>query len=128
MNKILEPIMRLAPAEIPESMVRMELDQRWRQLARRFNTDANGLYKMMGNSNERIESLLESWKPDATRAIHSRLIVETLMNDLKIEATDEELEKELEKIAVENNVDLEEVEKHYEDFQFKRRYQGKKND
>ena len=114
-NKILEKMMENTPVDIPESMLRMELDSRWRNLARQLNTDADGLYKMMGNSNERAESILEKWKPDAAKALHSRLIVETLMQDLKIEASDEELEKDIEKQGGMGEASPEEVKKFFED-------------
>ena len=115
LNKILEKIMENTPVEVPDSMIRMELDSRWRNLARRFNTDSNGLYKIMGNSPEQAESIIESWKPDAVRALHSRLIVETLIEELKLEAPDEEVEDEIEKQALESGSKEEEVRKYYEE-------------
>ena len=118
-NALLEKIMEATPVEIPESMLRLELDSRWRNLARRFNTDSAGLYKIMGNSASGAESIIEGWKPDAVKVLHSRLIVETLMEDLKFEAQDEEVEKELEKIAGESGANLEEVKKYYESEQMK---------
>ena len=114
-NKLLEAIMESTPVEIPESMLRIELDSRWRNMARQFNTDADGLYKIMGNSAERAEAIVEAWKPDATKALHSRLIVETLMEELKLEASDEEAEKEIEKMALESQADIEEVKKYYQE-------------
>ena len=114
-NMLLEKIMEKTPVEIPESMLRMELDSRWRNLARRFNTDSDGLYKMMGGEKERAESIIEGWKPDAVKALHSRLIVETLIEELKLEASDEEAEKEIERLAAETSSPLEEVKKYYEE-------------
>ena len=112
-NKILEKIMENTPVDIPESMLRAELDSRWRNLARRLNTDTNGLYKMMGNSAGNAESLIESWKPDALKALHSRLIIETVMEDLKLEASDNEAEAEIEKMASEDQDDLEKIKEYY---------------
>jgi trigger factor len=114
-SRILEKIMEKTPVDIPESMLRVELDSRWRNLAHRFNTDAGGLFKIMGSSEERANSIIEEWKPDAVKALHSRLIVETLMEDMKLEASDEEVEKELKRVADESAVSVEEVKKHYED-------------
>jgi trigger factor len=114
-NKLLKKIMENTPVEIPESMIRAELDARWRNLAHRFNTDSDGLYKMMGNTAENAESIIESWRPDAVEALHSRLIVETLIEELKLEATDEEVEDEIERLASEDGIDLEEYRKYYED-------------
>jgi trigger factor len=106
--------MENTPVEIPESMLRAELDSRWRNMARRFNTDTDGLYKILGNSDEKAELVIENWKPDAIKALHSRLIVETLIEELKLEASDEEVEKELVHIALESDVELEEIKKYYE--------------
>jgi len=114
-SKILEKIMEQTPVEVPESMMRVELDARWRNLARRFNTDVNGLYKMIGS--DQAEAIIEGWKPEAAKALHSRLIVETLIEEQKIDANDEELEKELERIADESEASIEDVENYYEERQ-----------
>ena len=115
-NKLIEKIMGNTPVEIPESMLRLELDSRWRKMARSFNTDTNGLYQMMG---ERAESIIEGWKPHAINALHSRLIVETLIEDLKLEAAPDEVEKEFERLAEENEANLDDIKKYYEDEQMK---------
>jgi trigger factor len=115
LNNVLEKIMENTPVEIPESMLRMELDSRWRNLARRFNTDSEGLYKIMGSSAGQAESIIESWKPDAVKALHSRLIVETLIEELKLEAPDDEVEDEIDRLALESGSEAEEVRKYYED-------------
>ena len=118
-NKILEKITESTPVDIPESMLKMELDSRWRNLARQLNTDVNGLYQMMGKAPERAEAVMDSWKPEASKALHSRLIVETLMEDLKLEVSDEEVDKELEKLALESDANLEDVKKYYEEERMK---------
>ena len=112
-SKLLEKITENTPVEIPESMIKMELDSRWRNLAKQLNTDANGLFQMMGNAPERTEKLIEAWRPDATKALHSRLIIETLLEEQKFEVSEEEMEKELVKIAEESQTSLEEVKKYY---------------
>jgi trigger factor len=118
-NNLLENIMEAAPVEIPESMISLELDSRWRSLARRFNTDADGLYKMMDKHPGGVQGVLDSWKPDAVRALHSRLIVETLIQDLKLEASDEEVEKEIERQAKDSLAPVEDFKKYYEQGQMK---------
>jgi trigger factor len=117
-NKLLEKIMETTPVEIPESMTRLELDSRWRNLARRFNTDTEGLYKIMGSKSQGAQSILESWKPDANRALHSRLIVETLIKELGLEASDEEVAQEIETQAAASGA-AEEVKKYYEQEQLR---------
>jgi len=113
-NALLEKILENAPVEIPDSMLKMELDSRWRNLARRFNTDSDGLHKIMGNSASGADALREEWTPDAIKALHSRLIVETLIEEQKLEATEEDVEKELARLAEESGASLEEITKYYE--------------
>ena len=113
-NALLEKIMENTPVDIPEAMLKMELDSRWRNLARNFNTDAAGLYKMMGNMPSGPESIIDGWKPDAAKALHSRLIIETLIEDQKLEASDDDVEKEFEKLAAESDASIDEIKKYYE--------------
>jgi trigger factor len=114
LNNLLEKITGTTPVEIPESMIRVETESRWRNLARRFNTSAEELLKIMGTSGKGYEEMIAEWRPDVIKALHSRLIVETLMEDQKIEASDDEVEKEIENLAVETGSPLEDIKKYYE--------------
>ena len=114
LNALLDKMMEVTPVEIPDSMLKMELDSRWRNLARNFNTDAAGLFKMMGNSPAGPESIVEGWKPDAAKSLHSRLIIETLIEDQKLEASEEDVEAEFQKLAEENGSTVDDIKKYYE--------------
>ena len=115
-SKILEKVLETTPIDLPESMVNLELDSRFRNLARRFNTTVEDLAKNLPRMGQNPEQLLAEWKPDAEKALKSRLIVETLMQDLKLEASDEEQKEEIEKIIAESNnpSEAEEIKKYYE--------------
>jgi trigger factor len=114
-TRLLERVMDNTPVEIPESMTRLELDSRWRNLARRFNTDTEGLYKKLGGGGGgTAQSIIDGWKPDAKTALHSRIIVETLMESLKLEASDEEADREIETRAAAAGTGAGEVRKYYE--------------
>jgi trigger factor len=112
-SRLLERVVENTPAEIPESMIRLELDSRWKNLARRFDTDAEGLYKKLGGA-DAARTIIDKWKPDAKLALHSRLIVETLIEDLKLEASDEETDREIETRAASAGGSAGEVRKFYE--------------
>ena len=112
-NKILDKLMEATPVDIPESMLRAEMDSRWKNLARELNTSADGLYKMMGNSPEKAGSIIESWRPESVKALHSRLIINAIMEDLKLEVSEDEAKKEFEKFSLENMGGNEDAEKYY---------------
>jgi len=113
-NKLLEKIMENTPVTLPESMVRAELEGRLRNLARRFGTDVEKLLQMMAMSGQDPGALEQNWRSQAEKALHSRLIVETLIEGQHIEVSDADVEKELENIAADTKTPLEEVKKRYE--------------
>jgi trigger factor len=115
-NALLEKIMENTPVDVPESMIQIELEGRWRNLARQFGVDEEALTANMaksGNGNGK-ETIQEGWRSDAVRALHSRLIVETLIEQEKLEASDDEVEKEFERMAEEMGSPIEEIKKYYQ--------------
>jgi trigger factor len=113
-DKILEKIMETTPVDLPESMIRFQLDSRWRELSRRMNMPAEDMAKVLQNPTGEVANLLEAWRPDAIRLLHSRLIVETLVKDLNLEASEEEVKAQIETIANDAGSPLEEVKAYYE--------------
>ena len=114
-NELLKKIMESTPVILPDSMIRMEIEGRWRKLARNFGMSIDQIMHMMDKSGKKPEDIEKEWQVPSEKALHSRLIVETLMEEQKIEVSDEDLEKELEKISAENNITLEELKKNYQE-------------
>jgi len=115
-SKILEKVLETTPIDLPESMVSLELDGRFRNLARRFNTSAEELIRTLDKTGRETEQLRSEWRPDAEKALKSRLIVETLMQDLQMEASDEDVDDEIEKFIAEsdNPEEKENIKKYYD--------------
>jgi len=108
LNELLKKIMENTPVTLPDSMINAEVDGRWRRMARYYNTSVESIQQMMAIGNKGQE-----WRDAAVKSLHSRLIIETLMEEQKIEVSDDELEKEFESIASANGAQIEEVKKHY---------------
>ena len=113
-NNLLEKIMENTPVTLPESMVKAELEGRMNSLARQFGADANKLMQMLALSGEGLEDIEGKWRPAAEKALHSRLIVDTLIEEQHIEAGSEDIEKEMEDMAAEAGESVEEIRKRYE--------------
>ena len=114
-SKLLEQIMEQTPVTLPESMVRVELEGRVRNLARNFNTSPEVIMQMLSQQEEGLGTIEKEWRPAAEKALHSRLIVETLVEEQQqLAVSDEELEKELETMASETGTALDEFKKYYE--------------
>ena len=118
-NKLLEKMIENTPVTLPESMVRVELEGRLRNLARRFGTDVEGVLRMMAQTGTDPAEIEKNWRASAEKALHSRLIVETIMEEQHIEASDADVEQEFAKIAADTNRPLEEVKKQYGDAQMR---------
>ncbi|MDR3276747.1 MAG: trigger factor [Treponema sp.] len=113
-SKLLEKIMENSPVDLPGSMISLELESRWRNMARQFNTDIEALDRMMANSGGGKARIIEGWRPDVVKALQSRLIVDTLIKELSLEAGEEEFGKELETMAVQSGASIEDIKKYYE--------------
>jgi len=67
----------------------------------------------MGQRREGAQAIMDSWRPEVIKTLHSGLIVEKIMENLKIEATDEDLEKRIEDIAGPDENSKEETREYY---------------
>lgn len=112
---LVEKLVEKYPMEIPASMLRMELESRWRMMAQRFQIPVEQLEKMITSSGQTKESMLAEWKDESEKMLKGRIIVESLLKDRNIEVSDAEIEAEYEKIASGTQMSVEDVKKHYED-------------
>jgi trigger factor len=60
-----------------------------------------------------LRDLKDSWQPAVEKSLHSRLIVEAIIKEQNIEASEEDIDKELENIAAEEGMSLEDVTERY---------------
>ena len=114
-NKILEKIMEKTPTTLPESMIKIEIEGHLRRLARQFGTDTEKLRQMFAISSNGVDDIEEKWRPSTEKALHSRLIVETIMEEQHITANDDELDAEIDRIAAETGQSAEDVEMQYQE-------------
>jgi len=112
-NALLEKLMEATPVVIPESMITVQLNSRLRNMAQRMNIPLENMMNLMYNPPNDMPSLTDTWRTEAVRALHSRLIVETLIKDLSIEASDEEIHGQIERIANSSDASPEEIKEYY---------------
>lgn len=111
---LVEKIMEKVAVEVPETMIQMEFDNRWRGMARQFNMDVEQVKQLFSANGKGLDSMQEEWREGAEKSLKARLVVETLMNDLKLEASDEEVDALMETMSKEMDVSIEEIKKYYE--------------
>jgi trigger factor len=112
LNELLKKIMENTPVTLPESMIRAEIEGRWRRIARLYDTSHEAMMQVIANDPE-YEEKMKGWRESAEKALHSRIIIETLIEEQNIEASEEDVEKEFERMASVNEVEVDEVKGHY---------------
>lgn len=114
-QQILEKLLEASTIDLPESMIRLEEESRLRSVARRLNMSVDQLIQIYQANGKNLEELLNEWRPDVERNLKKQLIVDTLIKNLSITVSDEEVEQEIAKQAQEMNISLEEIKKYYDD-------------
>lgn len=113
-NAFLEKTLETTVVELPESMIRVELENRWHQLTHRFNATDEQLLGIIQASGKTYDDLMTDWRPEVEKSLKARLVVEKLMKELNIEVADGDIEGEFETMASTMGTTVEEVKKHYE--------------
>src|SRR5690625_62549 len=90
-------------------MIDNELDHMFRELEQQLQ--AQGMTKEMYSqfSGQDEEALKEQMREDAEKRVRSNLTLEAIYNAENLEVTDEDVEKEYEKMAEMYNVDVEKI-------------------
>ena len=90
-NALLEQLVEKNQFDLPKSMIRAELDHRWRMMAQQFGTTTEQLDKLVASSGQSKETMLTEWTGDAEKMLKSRIVVESLLKDRNITVTPEEI-------------------------------------
>ena len=98
-EKVIEAVVGLAEVEFPPFLVDMEtrrlLDQRLRQ----WRESGQGLEEYLASINKTEEELKEELRPPATQRVMRSLVLDKVAQEEKIEASDAEIDGEIEDMA-----------------------------
>lgn len=92
-------IIENATMEIPDPMVDTQVRQMVQEFSQRIQSQGLSLQQYMQFTGMTPESLTNELQPQALKRIQSRLVLEAVVAAENIETSDEELEKEIEKMA-----------------------------
>lgn len=108
-NAVIEAIIADAKMEIPEPMIQSQQRQMADDFAQRISMQGLNIEQYFQFTGLTPEKFLEQMAPQAKQRIQSRLVLEAIVAAEKIEANDEEFEKELERMASMYQMELEKV-------------------
>ncbi|MNM80421.1 Trigger factor [compost metagenome] len=88
-----------AEVEIPEAMVEGEVQNMVRDFDNRLRSQGMNLEMFLSFSGQTVDDLKGQMKDDAQKRVRNNLVLEQVAKAEKIEATEEEIQKELEDMA-----------------------------
>lgn len=98
-DQIIEKIIENAQMEIPQQMITAQTRQMTQEFAQRLRSQGLSLEQYMQFTGLTPQKMMEDLEPQALKRIQSRLVLEAVVVAENIEASDEEIDKELENMA-----------------------------
>ena len=98
-NKALEAAVENAEMVIPDAMAEFECEQMINDYAMRLSQQGLSIDQYLMFTGMDMDGLKAQMKPQAIKTIKSRLVLEAIVNEEKLEANDDEIDAEIAKIA-----------------------------
>lgn len=112
-GKVIEKVVELSKVDIPEVMIDNQIDNELRQFEYQLQMQGLSMDQYYKFSKSTEEDFRENMRPNAEIQVKTNLVLEKISKVEEIDVSEEEIDKELEKMAKEYN--QEDVEKFIED-------------
>lgn len=112
-DQVLSNLSETYPFELPESMVRSELDSSWRSMISQYRATEEQMTQILSTQGTTLEGLFEEWRPEAEKRLRRTLIVQKLIEGEKIEVSTEEAEDHVRAEAESNKSNVDQVLEYY---------------
>ncbi len=108
-NALVQQIVDSIKGEIPEAMFENRLNQSVEEFAYRLQSQGLNLETYLKYTNSSIEDFKNSFRPQAESQVKFRLALEKIVELEKIEATEEEINEQIEKMAKDYGMEAEQI-------------------
>lgn len=98
-DKAIEKVCENAKVEIPSGMIELEIDNMEEDMNRRLSYQGLNLEQYLKFLNKTKEDFRNEMKPQAETSIKTRLVLEAISKDAKIEIPEEELNTKIAELA-----------------------------
>ena len=98
-DEAIETVCKNAKVDIPSGMIEMETENMEKDMEQRLSYQGmnfNDYLQMIGKTRE---SFKEEYKPEAEKQVKTRLVLEAVAKDAKIEPTEEEISNKISEMA-----------------------------
>lgn len=98
-----------ASIDIPEAMINTELDRMIQEFGQRIQQQGLDLQTYYQISGQNEEQLRDQMKDDAEQRVKTNLMLTAIADEENIEVSDEDIDKELEKMSEQFNISVEDI-------------------
>lgn len=102
-NKVVEKVVEASEVDIPEAMIEHQIEHEISEFNYRLKMQGLDMEKYLELTGSNLDDFKEQVAPIAEKKVKTDLVFEVIGKEENIEATDEDIDKELEKIAKEYN-------------------------
>jgi trigger factor len=111
---LMDKIIENSPIDLPQSMIDIELEGSWQNFVQQFRAQEQEVIQLLAEQGKTKEQLLEEWTPTTEKKIKNRLLMTKIIEEEKIEITDNDIEEEILRQSEAGNVPLEDLKKRVE--------------
>ncbi len=113
MEQIIDKLVESSDIDLPASMIKAEQENNWRNFLQQSQVQEEQMLQFLEMQGQTKEQMLESWKENAAKSLKSQLIFNKIIEDEKIEVSDDEMEEEIKKQAEMYNMPVEDLKKSF---------------
>ena len=110
---LMDQVVEKSPIDLPESMVRAELNRLWRQFAQQFRLNEEHVEKLLAAQEKVKDDLFAEWRPKSERSIKMQICIRKMIEAEKIEVSDDELDAYFDEQSKSMSMSADEIEDYY---------------
>lgn len=96
-QKLIDLILEESKVDVPKSMLEAEIDQAWQHFVAQSRMPEEQIVQILEMQGKTKEDMRDEWRPSAEKNVKTFLISDKLVEEEKIEVSDEEVEAEIKK-------------------------------
>ena len=93
MNSLMDKLVEETKFSVPESMIKTQLEQAWRNFIQQSGLDEKTFNKFMEMQSQSKDQILQEWRPSAEKEIREQLILDAIKDKENFALDDEEYKK-----------------------------------
>ena len=110
-DEIIKKVSENATVEIPDALIENQIDRMVQEMEYRMSYQGLKLADYLKYIGKTMEDYRKEYAPQAKETVKSQLVIEKIISEEKIEATDEDVEKKIEEMAKAQNKPAPDVKK-----------------